>query len=297
MVEGIYALIHCLDMMQGVVKRIWRENYCAQPGELQLTCAHLADTLTASSPGSLKHDRESNFLARCKSLLSIMDACLRKAETRSGHGAVNTQPESVRGHALSPLYQHYTGYTCNLSYTTGENIADHSLLVTGKVFQRFISCGIKPQTKLATAREPIQHNCTVRVQKSLRPTLSYTSGGMSPWQDSKSIFTPVPDHGIVGTSAACARIVDPILSPRAAMAVAPGPKNRISLGVSARALGSSGFSDACPLPCTKLIPVKPLTPMPQKINLQAVHFLRCSQPVPRQALNQLPLCVRASVHG
>jgi hypothetical protein len=42
----------------------------------------------------------------------------------------------------------------------------------------------------------------------------------------------------------CARMVDPILSPSAAMAWAGGPKKRIWLGVSAREAGSSGFSEA-----------------------------------------------------
>lgn len=45
----------------------------------------------------------------------------------------------------------------------------------------------------------------------------------------------------------CARMVDPILSPSAAMAEAGGPRKRMPVGVSSRASGSSGFSDAWPL--------------------------------------------------
>ena len=70
---------------------------------------------------------------------------------------------------------------------------------------------------------------------------------MTPLQDAKSTLTPEPDQGMVGTPAACARMVEPILSPRAAMAPAGGPRNRIPEGVSASAVGSSGFSEACPL--------------------------------------------------
>ena len=40
------------------------------------------------------------------------------------------------------------------------------------------------------------------------------------------------------------------LSPRAAIAAAGGPRNRMDDAVSARAAGSSGFSDAWPLPCS-----------------------------------------------
>jgi len=71
---------------------------------------------------------------------------------------------------------------------------------------------------------------------------------MTPWHDPKSTATPVPDHGMVGTPAACAMMVDPILSPSAAMAAAGGPRKRMPRGVSASAVGSSGFSDACPHP-------------------------------------------------
>ena len=59
--------------------------------------------------------------------------------------------------------------------------------------------------------------------------------------------TPSPLQGMVGTPAAWARMVDPILSPRAAMAVEGGPRKRIPVGVSSRASGSSGFSEAWPL--------------------------------------------------
>ena len=72
-------------------------------------------------------------------------------------------------------------------------------------------------------------------------------GGMTPLQEAKSIATPLPDQGMVGTPAACARMVLPILSPRAAIAAAGGPRNFILDGVSSSAVGSSGFSDACPL--------------------------------------------------
>ncbi len=74
------------------------------------------------------------------------------------------------------------------------------------------------------------------------------SGGMTPPQVAKSSSTPVPDQGMVGTPAACARMVDPILSPSAAMAAAGGPRKRMpEMPVSASAVGSSGFSDAWPL--------------------------------------------------
>lgn len=42
-------------------------------------------------------------------------------------------------------------------------------------------------------------------------------------------------------------MVDPILSPSAAMAEAGGPRKRMPLGVSSSASGSSGFSEAWPL--------------------------------------------------
>lgn len=73
------------------------------------------------------------------------------------------------------------------------------------------------------------------------------SAGILPAQDSKSTLTPAPDQGMVGTPAACARMVEPILSPRAAMAGAGGPRKRIPEGVSDNAIGSSGFSEAWPL--------------------------------------------------
>ena len=68
---------------------------------------------------------------------------------------------------------------------------------------------------------------------------------MTPPHDSKSMLTPDPDQGMVGTPAACARMVEPILSPSAAMASAGGPRNLMP--VSASAVGSSGFSEAWPL--------------------------------------------------
>ena len=70
---------------------------------------------------------------------------------------------------------------------------------------------------------------------------------MTPLQVEKSIFTPLPDQGIVGTLAACARIVLPILSPSAAIGAAGGPRKRMPDGSSSSAVGSSGFSDAWPL--------------------------------------------------
>ena len=71
---------------------------------------------------------------------------------------------------------------------------------------------------------------------------------MTPLHDAKSTATPVPDQGIVGTPAACAMMVEPILSPSAAMGAAGGPRNLIPEGVSASAVGSSGFSEAWPQP-------------------------------------------------
>ena len=65
---------------------------------------------------------------------------------------------------------------------------------------------------------------------------------------------PLPDQGMVGTFAACARMVLPILSPKAAMGAAGGPRNRMPDGWALKALGSSGFSDAWPLQgCTAVL--------------------------------------------
>ena len=60
-----------------------------------------------------------------------------------------------------------------------------------------------------------------------------------------TVETPEPLHGSVGTPAACARMLDAILSPSAAMALSRGPRKIIPSSVSSR--GSSGFSDAWPL--------------------------------------------------
>ena len=68
-----------------------------------------------------------------------------------------------------------------------------------------------------------------------------------PLQLAKLMATPLPDQGMVGTLAACARMVLPILSPRAAMGAAGGPRKRMSEGSASRAVGSSGFSEAWPL--------------------------------------------------
>lgn len=55
---------------------------------------------------------------------------------------------------------------------------------------------------------------------------------------------PAPSSSSART---CARMVDPILSPSAAMAEAGGPRKRMPVGVSSSASGSSGFSLAWPL--------------------------------------------------
>ena len=68
-----------------------------------------------------------------------------------------------------------------------------------------------------------------------------------PLQAAKSMATPLPDQGMVGTLAACARMVLPILSPSAAIGAAGGPRNWIPEGSSSSAAGSSGFSEAWPL--------------------------------------------------
>src|ERR1700761_8840902 len=59
--------------------------------------------------------------------------------------------------------------------------------------------------------------------------------------------TPVPDHGIHGTFACCATIVDEILSPSDRIADPGGPMKTIFLCEAARDSGSLGFSEACPL--------------------------------------------------
>jgi hypothetical protein len=60
------------------------------------------------------------------------------------------------------------------------------------------------------------------------------------------LLTCEPLHARVGTPAACAMSDDPILSPRAPMGPAGGPRNRIPRDRSVS--GSSGTSDACPHP-------------------------------------------------
>ena len=65
-----------------------------------------------------------------------------------------------------------------------------------------------------------------------------------PLQLAKLMATPLPDQGMVGTFAAWAKMVEPILSPRAAMGAAGGPRKRMPEGRASRAVGSSGFSDA-----------------------------------------------------
>ena len=67
---------------------------------------------------------------------------------------------------------------------------------------------------------------------------------MIPLQLAKLMATPLPDQGMVGTFAACARMVLPILSPRAAIGAAGGPRNRMPEERVSSAVGSSGFSDA-----------------------------------------------------
>ena len=75
------------------------------------------------------------------------------------------------------------------------------------------------------------------------------SSGISPfWHASYVISTPSPLHASVGTPADWARMVEPILSPRAAIAYWSGPTNRTPFGVFNSNSGSSGFSDACPHP-------------------------------------------------
>lgn len=59
-------------------------------------------------------------------------------------------------------------------------------------------------------------------------------------------FTWEPLQGSVGTSAAWAIKEEPILSPKAAMDEACGPRNIIPF--ASNASGSSGISDACPQP-------------------------------------------------
>lgn len=51
-----------------------------------------------------------------------------------------------------------------------------------------------------------------------------------PLQVEKLTATPLPDQGMVGTLAAWASIVLPILSPKAAIGAAGGPRNRIPDG-------------------------------------------------------------------
>ena len=57
---------------------------------------------------------------------------------------------------------------------------------------------------------------------------------------------PDPDHGMTSTSHDCARMFAQILSPTASMDEAAGPRKAMSW--YARAVGSFGFSEACPQP-------------------------------------------------
>ena len=59
---------------------------------------------------------------------------------------------------------------------------------------------------------------------------------------------PVPDQGIVGTSALCATMVLEILSPKLRIALPGGPMKTILFLLAAKLSGKRGFSDACPHP-------------------------------------------------
>ena len=71
------------------------------------------------------------------------------------------------------------------------------------------------------------------------------SSGMVP-SSLSTASSPSPDHGIEGTFAVCARMLAAILSPSTDITGAVGPMNWMPRSLSA--VGSRGFSDACPQP-------------------------------------------------
>mmetsp|Transcript_14116 Transcript_14116/g.35627 ORF Transcript_14116/g.35627 Transcript_14116/m.35627 type:complete len:275 (-) Transcript_14116:324-1148(-) len=74
--------------------------------------------------------------------------------------------------------------------------------------------------------------------------LNTSSGNVPSGRSSQAI--PSPFHGIHGTPAACARIVEAILSPSACITGAVGPMKVMPISLSV--LGRAGFSLACPHP-------------------------------------------------
>mmetsp|Transcript_68059 Transcript_68059/g.191850 ORF Transcript_68059/g.191850 Transcript_68059/m.191850 type:complete len:221 (+) Transcript_68059:5478-6140(+) len=102
-----------------------------------------------------------------------------------------------------------------------------------------------PSEAFSTTGYPMRFAQAIASSTLWRQALLKGSCGMLPsaWI---SAVTPSPFQGMHGTPEDWARIVEAILSPRACITGAVGPRNVIpSLS---RALGSSGFSLACPQP-------------------------------------------------
>mmetsp|Transcript_5828 Transcript_5828/g.15006 ORF Transcript_5828/g.15006 Transcript_5828/m.15006 type:complete len:281 (-) Transcript_5828:643-1485(-) len=101
-----------------------------------------------------------------------------------------------------------------------------------------------PQLALIMTGYPMALHARTHDSASSTHADRYTSSGISMVLLWNSTFEPL--HGMVGTPAACASMLEPTLSPSAAIGPLGGPRKAIS--ASSSAVGRDGSSDACPQP-------------------------------------------------